>query len=288
MTESVLIVGYGRAGKRHARMAKELGLIVDVVELRGLSGEEQYVRDHVPWKSLEMAISGRRCWKGDEGWGGYDYAVICTPPDLHLEQIKMCLDAGLKVLCEKPLCGIGQLEEARSIAEDSPVMVAYNWRYHSEVRRLKKRIARGNVRLVEFDFSQHRADLPEWGLLLDHCSHDLDMFSFISPEAVKIEEAEYSETETGKLWDIGLKNGLIYEHVSSESDDERRAMVRVHYGNKREIVTVNLEPEPEMYLNMWKAFLAGDYYFPGLGEAIKTQELLETCYRLDAQGGQGC
>ena len=139
------------------------------------------------------------------------------------------------------------------------------------------------VRHLEFDFSQHRADLPEWGLLLDHCSHDLDMFSFISPEAVKIEEAEYSETETGKLWDVGLKNGLIYEHVSSEYGDERRAMVRVHYGNKSKVVTVNLEPEPEMYLNMWKAFLAGDYS-PGLAEAIRTQELLETCYRLDAEG----
>ena len=47
--------------------------------------------------------------------GGFDAAVIATPPHLHYPQVKMCLEAGVHVMCEKPLSLFP--EQARELAE---------------------------------------------------------------------------------------------------------------------------------------------------------------------------
>lgn len=44
----------------------------------------------------------------------------------------------------------------------------------------------------------------------------------------------------------------------------------------------NIDPDPAMFRDMMGAFLEGRVY-PSLAEAIKTQELLETCARLASE-----
>ena len=92
-----LIIGFGRAGRRQGQLLTKLGIdwvyfdpnlcIMDTPP--GTGRVTLGLKD----PTFEQILSIR----------DYAIAVICTPPHLHLEQITQCLDAGLWVLCEKPL-----------------------------------------------------------------------------------------------------------------------------------------------------------------------------------------
>lgn len=280
-----LIVGFGRAGKRHGQMLDRLGIewipvdpTFETIDSGGrLHGVAYYL-------SLEDALRDK-VFK-------YDFTVICTPPNLHLEQIRQCLDAGLPVLCEKPLCGLGshpefiegQLAAAEALLKHpnaGKVMVAYNWRWNPAIVELHNHLDLTQIKSIEFDFCQYRPSLPDWGLLLDHCSHDLDMFSFITKSSPEIVEAEYGETQVYKIWEITLKNGFIREYLSNDENEPRVGQIRTYYENGNIGIT-NLQPDPAMYTAMWEAFLSGQYA-PGLAEAIKTQRMLEKCQELASE-----
>lgn len=257
MTESVLIIGYGRAGERHAKMAKEMGL-------------ETFAHDPFvfPHHAYDLMVSFL-----DEGLA--NSMVIATPPDSHLRYIRLALDYNLPVLCEKPLCALGQLAEARVLL-DHPnahkAMIAYNWRYHPRLGQAQKSFSSG----LFLDCWQHRDNLPEWGLLLDHCSHDLDILRFVSTNEPEILSANYWEGKTLKTWTIKTTQGGIRESVT---DYATKRYANFYFAPGR---FIELDPDPKMYTGMWQAFLRGDYR-PGLDEAIKTQELLEKCYQLNGE-----
>lgn len=257
MTETVLIIGYGRAGKRHAKMAKELGLETFAYD--------PFVFPHQGTELVESFLA--------EGLA--THVVIATPPDSHLHYIRFCLDSGLPVLCEKPLCALSQLDEAKALL-DHPnahkVMVAYNWRYHPKLKQAQKSLS---VPLV-MDCQQQRNDLPEWGLLLDHCSHDLDILRFVSVDEPEVIRAKYTENSKCKTWIIRTDNAHITEAVTNYEG------IRIAFLYYAPSLLIELDPDPKMYADMWQAFLRGDYR-PGLDEAIKTQELLEKCHQLNGE-----
>jgi predicted dehydrogenase len=77
-----------------------------------------------------------------------DAVVIATPNALHAPQAIACLEAGTHVLVEKPMT-TSSAEAARMVAaaDASParLMVAHCWRFHSDVRALRERIAAGRL-----------------------------------------------------------------------------------------------------------------------------------------------
>jgi predicted dehydrogenase len=248
--KNALIVGYGRAGRRHEKTLQDFGI-------------ESYKYDPFVFTYQGIELLEELLQSGD-----IQYAVICTPPDSHLEYIKLCLAAGLKVLCEKPLCSLGQLEKAKRLPGDAPVMVAYNYRYHPKLVEVQ-----GKVDVFRMHCNQSRPDLPDWGLLLDHCSHDLDIVRMITGDDVEVIGASEHNVRGVKYWLITTSCGTISEMVTTVGSD-RVALIKYPGGK------IDIDPDPAMFQNMWKAFLGGDYY-PDLTEAIKTQELLETCSQLD-------
>ena len=54
-------------------------------------------RSYASWRDM---LDGERARPEGER---VDFVSICTPPDLHFEVAKACLDAGFHVMCEKPL-----------------------------------------------------------------------------------------------------------------------------------------------------------------------------------------
>lgn len=262
-----LIIGLGRAGRRHSNILDRLGISWD------------YIDPNVD--KIDLNPDGFERFRGSLGdllvqkermnlagfW--YDFAVIATPPDLHLTQIRQCLDVGLPVLCEKPLCGLGQLAEAEALLQHpnaGKVMIGFNWRYHPKLKALRETCSR-----FFLGCTQHR-ELPEWGLLLDHCSHDLDIASFICGPTLEIKKARHTKSDNSELWFIETSRGAIWEQVT-QHPCERRADLQ--YDNEY----IDLDPDPAMYTAMWAAFLGGRYE-PGLAEAIETQRLLERCEEL--------
>lgn len=263
-----LIIGYGRAGKRHGKLLDELGIEWMTVDpfLGDRFPEFLGVRFFSKGVQLQDVLDKKSPW---DGW--YDFAVICTPPDLHLAQIRQCLDAGLPVLCEKPLCGLGQLAEAEALLGHlgaGKVMMAYNYRWHPKLREAK---ARGQSPYL-INCIQYRNNLPEWGLLLDHVSHDLDIARFLLG-GIKVENCYHELTDKYDYWSIACDPISIREKVSFEPVNR---VARLHFRDGDEI---DLDPDPAMYTAMWAAFLSGEYE-PGLEEAIKTQRMLEKCQEL--------
>lgn len=296
-----LIIGYGRAGKRHAKMLDELGIkwVFCDPNIKHPPGTGR-----IAWEVIQENLDILRY--------DYSFAVIASPPALHLSQIRQCLDAGLPVLCEKPLCALGQLEEAEALLSHpnaSKAMVAYNYRFHPKlIQARNKRCdtglfeivaptseSYGHIKPIKDKFPKvpqwmtcyQDRELPEWGLLLDHVPHDLDILRFLCGE-VSIQSARYypvgsfAHDTRRQMWEIIVKvHGLpdwqqqtirLRESVGTYPD--RKAKLEYEDGAE-----LDIDPNPVMFRDMWESFLGGRYE-PGLEEAIKTQRLLEDAWRM--------
>ncbi len=85
--------------------------------------------------------------------GKVDAAIICSPHNVHCEQILGCLDAGLHVLCEKPM--VCTIEDAHRVIEREQatgkiVAVAYQRHSQAEFQFIRKRIRNGRAGAVQF------------------------------------------------------------------------------------------------------------------------------------------
>lgn len=287
-----LIVGYGSAGRRHKKLAESFGMKVKTVD--------PYILDSstVDYRYLGRALE-------EDKW---DICVICTPPHLHLEQIVLCLNHGAWVLCEKPLCDLGEYDKARKLLYNplqERVMVAYNYRFHPifDTNRDKYRfdpqeaIRDGSVPedWTEYDFyiwsEQHRSRRPSWGYLLDNISHSLDMIASHSAFPPIVEDASHiimgDPPHTDDIWIVqGRVNSSkfqLVDRVSNNNYQKRRALIRNPGGD------YHLGAEWSMFVNMWKAFL--DHYksgippISGIESAIVVQRLLEDANRIAEERG---
>jgi predicted dehydrogenase len=92
------------------------------------------------------------------GSGGLDAVVVSTPDDLHYEMATAALDAGLHVLCEKPLAGNAALARAlrdKAAAAKVKNMVLFTWRWQPHWRYAKHLLDTGYVgycHLARFHF----------------------------------------------------------------------------------------------------------------------------------------
>jgi predicted dehydrogenase len=90
--------------------------------------------------------------------GDLDAVIIASPDDLHYEMAIAAIDAGLHVLCEKPLAGnTAQAREMLERAEAARVkhMVLFTWRWQPHWRYLKELVESGFVGRcchAEFEF----------------------------------------------------------------------------------------------------------------------------------------
>src|SRR3990172_6663983 len=183
-----LIIGYGHAGRRHGATLDKLGIKWDYYDPNVSIGAFPKEPGHIYTKIEKIE-------------GSYDFAIIATPPSLHLAQINQCLDAGLSVLCEKPLCDLGQLKEAEALLSHPlahRVMMGFNYRWHPVLTDIKRKQELWDKTGGQFAcFSdQYRVDIPEWGLLLDHVSHSIDILLWLSGmETLEVSRATHSVNE---------------------------------------------------------------------------------------------
>ena len=88
-----------------------------------------------------------------------DAVYVATPNHLHAAQTRACLDAGLAVLCEKPLAA--DLADARAMARavrasGLPYATAFDQRHHPAHLRIAELVARGTLgtlTLVRLDYA---------------------------------------------------------------------------------------------------------------------------------------
>ena len=102
---------------------------------------------------LEACPDGRWCDSVDGLLSGetLDFVDVCTPPGSHAALVKRALDAGLHVLCEKPL--VTQVADAEAVAASSAragrtVHVVHNWLHAPVCLKISALIAEGAIGAV--------------------------------------------------------------------------------------------------------------------------------------------
>ena len=133
-SRSVLVIGCGSIGARHAANASRLATVTvaDAVEDRA--------------RATAQSLGIRACASAAEGLAaGPSAVVIATPHTTHLPLAREALAAGADVLIEKPLAasleGVEQLIESAERG-DRRVRVVCNMRFHPAVQALRRALPR--------------------------------------------------------------------------------------------------------------------------------------------------
>ncbi len=123
-----------------------------------------------------------------------DFVDVCAPPVVHAPIAAAALDAGLHVLCEKPLCTTPAEAHdlvARARRSKRVLFPSHNYRHAPVVRALREVLASGRIGTVHQATLQtfrtgHARGVPEWrpdwrreraigggGIAMDHGAHTL-------------------------------------------------------------------------------------------------------------------
>jgi UDP-N-acetyl-2-amino-2-deoxyglucuronate dehydrogenase len=134
------IIGCGRIAKRHAAQIIKQGILVAVCDI-------------MPEKANEMAASynTKAHYTIEEllaAENNLDVVAVCTPNGLHALHSIKALEAGINVLCEKPLCittadGKNMIEAA--VKAGKKLFVVKQNRYNPPVAFLKELIISGKL-----------------------------------------------------------------------------------------------------------------------------------------------
>lgn len=133
----IAVVGLG-VGRAHVLALLRLRSVYDLVA----------VADPDPGRRRQMRALGLRAVTSlDEALAlGLDVVDLCTPPHLHETQIVQCLEAGVDVICEKPLvdsvAAVDRLAaaEARTGRRVAPV---FQYRWGSGAQQLRRLLDAG-------------------------------------------------------------------------------------------------------------------------------------------------
>lgn len=129
------IIGCGRIGKRHADQAAKIGIVAAVCDT-----DKQKVKDFAAQYNATAYFSLKRLLRCEKN---IKLISICTPNGLHATHTILSLNAGLNVLCEKPLCistydGNEMIKAAAQIGKK--LFVVKQNRYNPPIVFLKKLI----------------------------------------------------------------------------------------------------------------------------------------------------
>lgn len=123
-----------------------------------------------------------------------DAASLCTVPSTHRDIALELLNAGVNVLCEKPLAvSVEQAEEMTRTAKDAQrlLFTAFKFRFHDEVRRAKELVDSGSLgKILNFRlmFGGYIDMSGQWysqkalsggGIIMDNGPHAADLIRFL-------------------------------------------------------------------------------------------------------------
>lgn len=181
------IVGCGGIATAHCDGYKKAGnaRIVAVYDISKTSAEKMAAST-----GARAAASLEEMVERDE----LEAVSVCTPPGAHLDNCKPFLQAGIAVLCEKPL--EADARRAAKLAllarkSKSIFMTAFCHRFHPSVLELKALIEKKVLGKALFfrnifggylDLAGNHRVNPRWsggGCLIDHCAHSMDLFRFL-------------------------------------------------------------------------------------------------------------
>ena len=165
-----------------------------------------------------------------------DAVSICSPPGVHVASCLPFVEAGIPVLCEKPLAATFDQAQQLALAvdrSDSLFMTAYCHRFHPPIVRLKELIETGKLgRPVFFlaTFSawfplagNHRAnrELSGGGCLMDNGAHAVDLLRHLAGEPTAVQAIAFNSVQKAAVEDLAAMqlrlDGAVAQLVNSYS-----------------------------------------------------------------------
>ncbi len=147
---NVAMVGTGGIAGRHARVLSEMAEATVTALVDPEPEQIARFRKRFPHLAECPAYSSpEELLEAD----GMHAAIICSPHNVHAQQIITCLDAGLHVLVEKPM--VSSIEDAHKVIQheqeaDRVVAIAYQRHSQPEFRFIRKCIQDGRAGEVQF------------------------------------------------------------------------------------------------------------------------------------------
>jgi predicted dehydrogenase len=175
MKMRVAIIGSGAVGSIHAaNLAKEPAVEVTAVYSRDAERASSFASRHgIRTICNTIAEAARQA----------EAVIICSSTDLHFEQARECLRAGLHTLVELPPCGkLRDAEELGALADKQGVLLgcAHTSRYLSPYARIQTALDAGSIgEIQEISYVRYlrlRASRT-WtdNALLHHAAHAIDL-----------------------------------------------------------------------------------------------------------------
>lgn len=192
---TIIVIGGGSIGQRHAKNLLHLGQQIAMVEVNSerRSAVEQ-----------ELGVSAYATFDAALADTKFASAFVCSPSIYHLEQARQCAEAGLDLFIEKPLSHsllhISDFLEAVK-QKQLVTMVGSNWKFYPLFQIMKKLLDEGAIGRILSARCQFGSYLPDWhpwedyrqgysankklggGILLD--SHEFDYLTWFVGKKVK-------------------------------------------------------------------------------------------------------
>lgn len=173
------IVGFGEWGPNHARTFSALpnSKVVGIADPRPerLEAARQRFKEARTFKSHKDLMEAMTL----------DALVVATPAATHTEIVREALEAGLHVLCEKPLClcpdeaeSLIQLADARGLI----LMVGHVFLFNAAIIKLRKFIQERELGAIQYLTCQRTNLGPirrDVSAIWDLASHDVSIVNFL-------------------------------------------------------------------------------------------------------------
>lgn len=221
----VALVGLGRMGLIHLRnLIREpraaLLYCVDADQTRldacakSVFFQESGIRT-LHSDDLKIALADKRV----------DAVVIATPTDFHERQVRLALEAGKNVMCEKPLTPLtASIMPLYQLAKENRVglMAAFNRRYDPDFRYLREKAINrtlGPLHMVRITARDNERPPLRYiqsssGIFHDTCIHDIDMCLWM------MRQLPISVQVVGKTWKEFFKSDELANKELSDRDRE--------------------------------------------------------------------
>ena len=209
------ILGAGRIGQVHARAVDGnenavLAAVFDPVEAAAASVAERCGAEIRDLDAIAAADD-------------IDAVVICTPTDLHAQQIEKFARAGKAVFCEKPIdLDSARVRDCLAVVQKTgaTLMVGFNRRFDPHFMGVKAAIENGSIGAPEMGIITSRdpgappADYitRSGGIFKDMMIHDFDMALFLMggmPESVMATGSVLVDPAIGELGDFDSASALL-------------------------------------------------------------------------------
>ena len=191
----IAITGLGLVGLRHAKAISQVGgVTLCAVADPSAESRNKAAADDVPhFETIEQLIESSRP----------DGIILATPTTLHAAQARLCVDAGIPVLIEKPLAenlAEGEALVKHAEAANVAVMVGHHRRFNPIIQKAHAMIGEGRIGEVKsvhatcwFYKPDSYFDIAPWrkgegaGPVSVNLVHDIDLIRHLCGEITQVQ-----------------------------------------------------------------------------------------------------